>query len=497
LKHWGLPKVASRIQGKWGFHGQLKEDSPKTWSLQGKFDEAQVAFDLPHYGKQYFEKPIPLSVTGIGTSTVKVSSDISALFWADVRLKENKQGEYQPFGHIGVYAPKADKWEDNEPGVMIWTTLSEVTPDMIDDTVDMFNNDKPGRAHLPWLNGIALHANQFTYLGQKLTGLESLIEFDHGVNISFSSPEASGDIAQDSNSSAWFVNMQHLNWMPAPEGKESNIAHVKPADIPALNLSIDYFSYNNNPLGALTALTQQAKGAYMIEEARLKNEDMEVLMTGDWTLSKKGSLLGLSMQVKAHDWYEQLKKMGFKHAIIDAESGQADLVLTWPGAPYDFDVKKLQGGWNFHFINGAVMNANPSVARFLGMFSLESINRRILSELDDVHGQDLIFDAFQGSYAISSGVLKTHDAHLTGPVLDLTFIGEVDIPNRALDKRVRVVPHLGDSMAIVAGVIGGPVAAAVTWVTDKVLGKTVFKNGAVMYHLVGDWDNYTIKPVVE
>jgi uncharacterized protein YhdP len=75
------------------------------------------------------------------------------------------------------------------------------------------------------------------------------------------------------------------------------------------------------------------------------------------------------------------------------------------------------------------------------------------------------------------------------------MIGSIDLNQKTLDKKMRVKPHLGNSMVVVASVIGGPVAGLVTWVADRVAGNTILKDKAVMYQLKGDWDHYDLLPL--
>jgi len=61
----------------------------------------------------------------------------------------------------------------------------------------------------------------------------------------------------------------------------------------------------------------------------------------------------------------------------------------------------------------------------------------------------------------------------------LTLTSQIDIT---------LTPQVGDSIAVAATIVGGPIIGAATWFANQVLSKTLFKHaGLIRYHVQGPW----------
>lgn len=186
--------------------------------------------------------------------------------------------------------------------------------------------------------------------------------------------------------------------------------------------------------------------------------------------------------------------------FLSQTSGTVDFKLTWQGeknlSGVDLvspDIRTLNGQVKFDLKNGMLSNVDPGMSRFLGLFSLDSLSQRLAFNFNDMTHKGLAFNTLSGQYDLSQGIAETQKVELSGPALDLLLKGSVDLPNKTMDQTVLVSPHLDSSIAIVAGILGGPVVGLVTWLADHVLSDTLFKNTGLLYHLYGPWDHPEFK----
>jgi len=65
--------------------------------------------------------------------------------------------------------------------------------------------------------------------------------------------------------------------------------------------------------------------------------------------------------------------------------------------------------------------------------------------------------------------------------------GEVDLSQETQKLRVRVLPHVSDSLSIAGAIVGGPIAGVATFLAQKVLKDPLDQIAAYEYSVTGNW----------
>jgi len=220
-------------------------------------------------------------------------------------------------------------------------------------------------------------------------------------------------------------------------------------------------------------------------------------------ITGEGAWTGDNIYIKAHsegENYEQFLNLLNIPSFLTQTQGVVDLYLIWNSEKNSQensglmpDVHTLSGSVKFDLKNGALKNVNPGVSRLLGLFSLEALSRRLSFNFKDMTEKGLAFNSLKGEYFISQGVAKTNNVSMQGPALNLLLKGLINIPSQTMDQTVLVSPELNSSIALVAGILGGPIIGIAAWVADHILSDTLFKNTGILYHLYGSWDHPEFK----
>lgn len=252
---------------------------------------------------------------------------------------------------------------------------------------------------------------------------------------------------------------------------------------------------NSQDLGSVHLLFMQDPQGFQIKNIDWTNPDIKI--TGDisW-LNKIFLIQGHSTGLNYGDF---LNVLGMDSFLSQTE-GDLDFKLTWKslsnseGADLiNPDIRTLGGQVKFNLKNGMLSSVNPGVSRFLGLFSLDSLSQRLAFNFNDMTHKGLAFYTLSGQYDLSEGIATTQKVEFLGPALDLLLKGSINLPDQTMDQTVLVSPHLDSSVAIVAGIIGGPVVGVATWLADHVLSDTLFKDTGLLYHLYGPWDHPEFK----
>jgi uncharacterized protein YhdP len=90
---------------------------------------------------------------------------------------------------------------------------------------------------------------------------------------------------------------------------------------------------------------------------------------------------------------------------------------------------------------------------------------------------------------VARGILLTEDFEISGPAAFVSLAGEVSLPQETQSLTMRVVPEVGEGLALAATVIGTPVLGLSTLLVSKLLRNPFGKVVAYEYLVTGSWDN--------
>ena len=136
------------------------------------------------------------------------------------------------------------------------------------------------------------------------------------------------------------------------------------------------------------------------------------------------------------------------------------------------------------------MKVKPGVGRLLGVLSLQSLPRRISLDFRDVFSDGFAFDAINGSAKIAQGVATTDNLAMTGPAASVAIAGRADLAKETQDLTVRVVPVLGDSVAVAAGVaLLNPIVGAGALIAQRLFKDPLGQMFSYEYQVTGSWED--------
>ena len=107
----------------------------------------------------------------------------------------------------------------------------------------------------------------------------------------------------------------------------------------------------------------------------------------------------------------------------------------------------------------------------------------------DIFSGGFAFDSIGADLAIARGIMHTDNFAMTGPAARIALRGDADLRNETQNVSVRVVPSLGESVALTAGVLGGPVAGAATLLVEKLLRNPLDQFLSYEYSISGSWSD--------
>lgn len=259
-------------------------------------------------------------------------------------------------------------------------------------------------------------------------------------------------------------------------------------ELPALDIVAERFELRGHWLGRLELAAKPDGRDWRIDRLDIANEHAHLASSGVWRRTATGSLTQLDLKLETRNLHALLEQFGYGQFVNRGEAG-LEGQLVWPGYPYEFAPGVLSGHFKMHAAKGQFAKIEPGAGKLLGLISLQSIPRRVSFDFRDIFSEGFAFDRIAGEAKLARGVLLTKDFEVAGPSAFVSMAGEVSLPMETQNLTIKVVPEVGEGVAIAATVLGTPVMGLTTLLLQKLLKNPLGKAVSYEYLVTGSWDN--------
>lgn len=287
------------------------------------------------------------------------------------------------------------------------------------------------------------------------------------------------------------------------EGVDEAAAGAAPAPsrMPSLAMDVEAFRWRGHALGRLeieAANRVAASGSpragarqWQLERLRIANDDAELDGRGRWS-PVQGMTLDFGLALA--DSGRLLARMGVPGALAGGR-GRIDGTIGWAGSPLVPDLGSMQGSLRLALAQGRFLQAEPGVARLLGVLSLQSLPRRLLLDFRDVFQEGFAFDRVSGDVRIERGVAATDNLRLLGVQAGVLVEGRADLRAETQDLRIVVVPELNLGSASLAYAAINPVVGLGSFVAQLLLREPMMAAGTREFTVGGTWSDPQVRRV--
>ncbi|MGJ8621102.1 MAG: YhdP family phospholipid transporter, partial [Methylophilaceae bacterium] len=324
------------------------------------------------------------------------------------------------------------------------------------------------------------------------------IPHDNYLQLNVNSQEIAGDVEWYSanNNEETGKIIAKLNKLHIPASNDSEAEKDDEKDIkrlekkyPALDVQAEDFKLGEKALGALELKAFEVNDDWVIEQLKISNPDNVLLAEGRWHNWTRNPNTNLEFSLAANDIGKTLKRFGQP----DTVKGGVALIsgkLQWPGSPHQFKKDGLNGAFTLGASKGQIIKIQPGVGRLLGLLTLQSLPRRLTLDFRDLFSEGFAFDVISATAKIENGIMHSDDFFMTGPAAETEIKGDINLNKETQNLKVKVVPHISDTLSL-AALAGGPIAGAAAFVAQKILKDPLNKIAQSEYVITGTWD----KPV--
>ncbi len=323
---------------------------------------------------------------------------------------------------------------------------------------------------------------------QKYTLNNAEVSLQHELdawNFAIDSDELLGDIIiPDATQKKPLVfDMQRCNW-PALRGSTTQMED--PNSIIAFDFICHDMKIGERQLGYVRLATTPQEDGVLFSPITIRNNVGSIEATGSWLHSNGNTQTQFTGSAATDDLSHTLDNLGFSTDIRNAK-GDLEFNLVWPGTPLNLDKEKLTGQIDAHLTKGRIVDVNPGFGRIIGLFSVQSLQRRLRLDFSDVFREGFSFDSFNGTATIAQGKMFTKDARLKAPSANIDISGQAGLIDQQLDFNIYMKANVDATIPAAAVAIANPIAGAAVWLAGKMfnpLGSRAYYH----YHVSGTWE---------
>ena len=300
-----------------------------------------------------------------------------------------------------------------------------------------------------------------------------------------------------------------LSRLAVPESASSQVDALldeQPDSLPGLDIVVDAFELRGRKLGRLEIDARNMGGAgaapeWHLAKFNLAAPEASFTANGNWArvarangprasaanpVPERRTALGFTLNIR--DAGALLARMGME-GVVRQGQGRMDGRVSWQGAPTNPDYHSMAGQIHLDVGAGQFLQADPGLAKLLGVLSLQSLPRRLALDFRDVFSKGFAFDFVRGDVAIERGVASTNNLQMKGVNAAVLMEGSADIEKETQDLHVVVVPEIDAMTASLVATAINPVLGLGTFLAQAFLRGPLMAAATQEFSIRGTWSD--------
>ncbi len=261
--------------------------------------------------------------------------------------------------------------------------------------------------------------------------------------------------------------------------------------MPNLQLNINDFWLQGYKVGAVN-VEQQKQG----KRLNWKNIDINsgtnhINAKGWWELAGNNSHSEITILMKGDNNTELMDRFGISSGIQKAPF-EINSELSWHGAPWSLQLETLNGEIDLNIDKGIISDVSGA-AKLLGMFSLDTIIRRMQLDFSNVFDEGIAFNRISGTGKVNNGVFITKNIFMSAPAGNMTIQGVANLNTNRVDAHVEFTPDLTSGIPILTAFAVAPQSALMVFAVSTVISPVIDVFTKIRYQIVGSLDAPQVK----
>ena len=216
-------------------------------------------------------------------------------------------------------------------------------------------------------------------------------------------------------------------------------------------------------------------------------------LNGRWTLTDRMSRSEFNMSMKGKNNSELMARFGVSSGIQKAPFEMTSN-LNWDGAPWSMRVDTLSGDMTTRLGSGVISDVSGA-ARLLGLFSLDSIIRKMKLDFTGVFDDGMPFNSITGSGKMRKGIFVSNNIEMDATAGFMQIKGRANLTSRQVDAEVEFTPDLTSGIPVLTAFAVTPQTALYVFAITTALSPVIDVFTQVRYEVKGPLENPEVKEI--
>ncbi|WP_163923309.1 YhdP family protein [Photobacterium sp. Alg240-V54] len=379
-----------------------------------------------------------------------------------------------------------------------WLSLIKTTPaNKVQSSAISHSNE----FSLPLPTRITAKVAKLTLGGLDWHQVNSVATRGQGWSIKLASREADGYISWVHNQplnvilKSLHLNLPQLNQQP-PAGLLTPLLATKQpstvvtandrsimAAIPKIDLSIADAWLQGYRLGAVTATLTKRHNQLQLQQLKIKSGNVSLKASGDWSIARQHNHTKLDVVISGSNSTDLLDRFGISGSVQNAPFN-THVMVNWQGTPWSIDRRTLNGKVSTDIGKGIVSGVGGA-GRLLGLFSLDSIIRKMKLDFSGVFDNGLAFNYIRGNGTIKDGIFDSNNIKMQALAGDMYINGKVNLIDEKVNANVKFIPDFTSGLPVMTAFAVAPQVALYVFAISTVLSPVLDVITQVNYQVTG------------
>jgi uncharacterized protein (TIGR02099 family) len=266
---------------------------------------------------------------------------------------------------------------------------------------------------------------------------------------------------------------------------------IDPRQLPAINAFAKSVSYKKRRFGSVRLKTTKLVEGLRVEQLIVKPRATSISAFGKWVVQGGRHQSNFELHLDSEDLGATMQDLDYVGSIIGG-AGKLDANLSWQGPLTKPELQNLQGDVSMHFEKGKLLEVDSGAGRLFGLFSLQTLPRRLILDFSDLYEKGIEFNVVQGHFIIDDGDAYTNDFSLAGPGAKAHAAGRIGLATQDYDQLLTFIPQTADVASVIGSLL---VASPWAFVIPQIFKENINKAMSIQYTLSGSWNNPTLERV--
>lgn len=277
--------------------------------------------------------------------------------------------------------------------------------------------------------------------------------------------------------------------MPEKAQSEQKAVELNPQEIPALDIVVENMFIDGKKLGSLNFISNPIPAGMQFDRIDITGDIVNLKANGSWLKSPKiGEKTTFQAQMDARNVGAIIDIFGQEGQMSNG-SGKANYDLFWKGSPWEVDIASIQGHVDYEIRDGQLLQVEPGFGRMIGIFSIETLWRRMIFDFRDIFSEGFAFDTLKGTVDAREGNAYIKDFMLKGVAATVEMEGRIGLRDKDLDQLLTITPKASSALPLVGGLAAGTGVGVGILILQKVFQSPLEKLSQVQYKVTGSWDD--------